>query len=93
MHTDSGILGGSVIIPLLWVVFLLCSVYSDEFLILYGGFPLVTDGPRTLFIHRDRDLRGVPTHSILWVFGEDLDLSPAQFCAPPRKHRGLESVA
>ena len=92
LHIDSGILGGSVIIPLLWVVFLLCSVYSDKSLILYGGFPLVTDGLRTLFIHWDRDLRRVPTHSILWVFGEDLDLSPAQFCTPPRKNRGLESV-
>lgn len=69
MHIDSGILGGSVIIPLLWVVFLLCSVYSDKSLIPYGGFPLVTDGPRTLFIHLDRALRGVPTHSILWVCG------------------------
>lgn len=72
-----------------WVVFLLCSIYSDKSLILYGGFPLVTDGPRTLFIHLDRDLRGVPTHSTLWMFGEDLDLSPAQFPIPPRKKQGF----
>lgn len=73
-------------------VFLLCSIYSDKSLILYSGFPLVTDGPRTLFIHLDRDLRGVPTHSTLWMFGEDLDLSPAQFPIPPRKNRGLDYV-
>lgn len=67
MHIDSGILGGSVIIPLLWVV-LLCSVYSDKSLIPYGGFPLVTDGPRTLFIHLDRALRGVPTQYPMGVW-------------------------
>lgn len=71
-----------------WVVFLLCSIYSDKSLILYRWFPLVTDGPRTLFHSFGRDLRGVPTQYPMDVWRRSWPF-PTQVPIPPRKKQGF----
>lgn len=74
LHKDFGTLGISVVIFLLWIMFLLCPVllintYSAQW------FPLVTD--RLERASLATGLCWVPTHCILWVFGEELDIASA----------------
>lgn len=75
MYPDFGTLGNSVALSLLCSVFLLCSVLLINPLVLHSGFPLVTNGPRTRFIHLDPGLGGVPTANILWSLEKMLTLS------------------